>query len=134
MSTLNVANISDDQSTLSNGIKSDDVLNDTKEVDTKFVTNGCAKVWSIQAGNGAAGPSLNVTSVEDLGTGSNQVNIANGFTSGSYVVLATAAYAASGIIPMYQSIQTGSFKINNRNGGGTVVSAATRTACFGELA
>ena len=44
MSTLNVANISDDQSTLSNSANPSDALNNTTTVDTKYVTNGCAKV------------------------------------------------------------------------------------------
>ena len=134
MSTLNVANISDDQSTLTNGAKPDDVLNDTKVVDTKYITNGCAKVWSSQQGDGTALSSLNVTSVTNLGPSSNQVNIANDLTSGSYPVVATGTTQSKGTIAMFQTILAGSFLVNTRNGDGSTVSAATRTACFGDLA
>ena len=77
MSTLNVANISDDQSTLSNSINSSDVLNNTTTVDTKFVTNGSAKAWvtfdQSVSPIGIYG-SLNVSSIEDEGTGSAKIN------------------------------------------------------------
>ena len=134
MSTLNVANISDDQSTLSNGANPSDNLNNTTTVDTKFVTNGCAKAWSSQQGDSTLLDSLNVTSVTNLTTGSNQINITNNLSNTTYVVVATGTTNSNGTIPMFQTILADSFKINTRNSDGSVVSAATRSACFGELA
>jgi len=134
MSTLNVANISDDQSTLSNGDNPSDNLNNTTTVDTKFVTNGCAKAWSSQQGDSTLLDSLNVTSVTNLTTGSNQINITNNLSNTAYVVVATGTTNSNGTIPMFQTILADSFKINTRNSDGSVVSAATRSACFGELA
>jgi len=134
MSTLNVANISDDQSTLSNGANPSDNLNNTTTVDTKFVTNGSAKAWSSQQGDSTLLDSLNVTSVTNLTTGSNQINITNNLSNTAYVVVATGTTNSNGTIPMFQTILADSFKINTRNSDGSVVSAATRSACFGELA
>ena len=80
MSTLNVANISDDQSTLSNGTNSIDNLNNTTTVDTKFVTNGCAKAW-FQGDQQIAYISLNISTSTDHGTGDYSYSLANSLTS-----------------------------------------------------
>ena len=134
MSTLNVANISDDQSTLSNSANPSDALNNTTTVDTKFVTNGCAKVWSNQQGDGSLVNSLNVTSVTDLETGSNQINITNNFVNTDYVVLATGTTKSDAVIAMFQTVLVDSFKINTRDAATTSINSATRSACFGDLA
>jgi len=118
MSTLNVANITDG----------------TDTVETGYVVNGSAKVWSSQQGDGTLLGSLNVTSVTDLGTGSNQINITNSLADTNYAVLGTGTTNSSGIIAMFQTILAGSFKMNTRNADKTSVDAATRSACFGDLA
>ena len=71
MSTLNVANISDDQSTLSNSANPSDALNNTTTVDTKFVTNGCAKAWVNYKGSVSSDVrnSLNVSSNSEAANG-----------------------------------------------------------------
>jgi hypothetical protein len=81
MSTLNVANISDDQSTLSNSDNSSDVLNNTTTVDTKYVTNGCAKSFGTCRSDGSyypnSGATLNISSTENLDTGEYVYHFAN---------------------------------------------------------
>ena len=92
MSTLNVANISDDQSTLTNSVNPSDKLNNTTTVDTKFVTNGCAKVW-VKLNQNAAGSgdqiinsSLNVTNLTDAGLGTTEVNLTSAMDADNYPV------------------------------------------------
>jgi hypothetical protein len=88
MSTLNVANISDDKSTLSNSANPSDVLNNTTTVDTKFVTNGCAKAYS--AFDTTSTPisvysSLNVSTHTDIQIGQTDLNITSIFADSDYV-------------------------------------------------
>ena len=134
MSTLNVANISDDQSTLTNSANPSDKLNNTTTVDTKYVTNGCAKAWSSQQGDGTLLEGLNVTSVTNLGTGDNQINITNNFTGTAYAIVATSTTNSNGSTAMFQTTLVGSFIIKTRDGNTSSIGAATRSACFGELA
>ena len=134
MSTLNVANISDDQSTLTNSTNPSDLLNNTTTVDTKFVTNGGAKAWSCQQGDSNLLSSLNVTSVIGLGSGSHQINITNNFENTNYATVATGTTNPNGVIPMFQTFLVGSFKLNTRNADKTSIDAATRSVCFGDLA
>jgi len=91
MSTLNVANISDDQSTLSNSANPSDSLNNTTTVDTKYVTNGCAKAWVFFDGTGiiAVDASMNVSTVNDVGVGQYTINFNNNMANAFY------AYAGS---------------------------------------
>ena len=81
MSTLNVANISDDQSTLTSSANPSDLLNNTTTVDTKFVTNGCAKAFGACRADGSyyenSGATLNISSTENLSTGEYLYNFAN---------------------------------------------------------
>ena len=87
MSTLNVANISDDQSTLSNSVNPPDVLNNTTTVDTKYITNGCAKVWCTVDRNPddfSFFESFGMTTVHDLGIGIYQVNFTTAFNTARY--------------------------------------------------
>ena len=93
-----------------------------------------AKAFSIQQGDGTLLGGLNITSVTDLGTGSNQVNINNSFANTNYAVLATGTTNSNATIAMFQTILVGSFKINTRNADKTSFDAATRSACFGDLA
>ncbi len=134
MSTIDVANLTDAESTTTNSANSSDALNNTTTLDTKYITNGAAKVWSSQQGDGTLLDSLNVTSVTNLTTGSNQINITNNLSNTTYVVVATGTTNSNGTIPMFQTILADSFKINTRNSDGSIVSAATRSACFGDLA
>ena len=78
MSTLNVANISDDQSTLSNSANPKDKLNTTTTLDTKFVTNGCAKAWVNYKGSSTSDlrSSLNVSSNSESANGKSSFGLA----------------------------------------------------------
>ena len=74
MSTLNVANISDDQSTLTGSSSNpNDKLNLNTTVDTKFVTNGGAKSFGSCRAAGDfyenSGATLNVSSTETTAIG-----------------------------------------------------------------
>jgi hypothetical protein len=80
MSTLNVANISDDQSTLSNSDNPSDVLNNTTTVDTKFVTNGCAKAWFC-GDQQIPSISLNISTSTDHGTGDYSYSLTSSLTT-----------------------------------------------------
>ena len=95
MSTLNVANISDDQSTLSNGTNSSDVLNNTTTVDTKFVTNGCAKAWVFNySGSGIQG-SQNISSHTYHGTGDYSWGLTNAFVSNLQYVQSSVSHTSA---------------------------------------
>ena len=93
MSTLNVANISDDQSTLTgSNTNLDDRLHFNKTVDTKFVTNGCAKSWVNFDGTGtvAIRESTNVASLVDEGSGRHRINLTSSMSSSNeYAITAT---------------------------------------------
>jgi len=118
MSTLNVANISDG----------------TDSVPTGYVINGSAKVWSNQQGDGTLVDSFNVTSLTDIGTGTNQINITNNFANNDYVVLATGTTKSNAVIAMFQTVLVDSLLINTRDADKTPINSATRSACFGDLA
>jgi hypothetical protein len=90
MSTLNVANISDDQSTLSNSANPSDNLNNTGTVDTKYVTNGCAKVLVYANSSADIQSSLNLSSSTFHATGDYTYAVTNAFaTVNDVVVVAT---------------------------------------------
>ena len=95
---------------------------------------GVAAAWSSQQGDGTLLDGLNVTSVTNLGAGSNQINITNNFANTDYIVVATGTTNPNGVITMFQTIIVDSFKLNTRNADKTVIEAATRSACFGDLA
>ena len=94
---------------------------------------GVAAAWSSQQGDGTLLGGLNVTSITDLGTGSNQINITNNFAGTTYAVVASGTTNSSGTIVMFQTILVNSFIMNTRNADKTSIDAATRSACFGEL-
>jgi hypothetical protein len=87
MSTLNVANISDDQSTLTNSANPKDNLNNTTTVDTKFVTNGCAKVLVFANSSAGIQSSLNLSSSTFHGTGDYSYGITNSFANISDIMV-----------------------------------------------
>ena len=69
MSTIDVANLTDAESTTTNSANSSDVLNNTTTVDTKYITNGSAKAWVCSSTTATILKSLNVSSGTDNGTG-----------------------------------------------------------------
>ena len=94
MSTLNVANISDDQSTLTNSANPSDTLNNTTTVDTKYVTNGCAKVWcNFTMDPTAINGSLNVSTVTYPASGTMEQNFTNHMSD--HLFLATSSNAGT---------------------------------------
>lgn len=80
MSTLNVSNITDGTTT----------------VGTSYVVNGSAKATVYIAANGASSASsLNISSIDDDGTGDRGVNLTSSMSNSTYVVLFGADDAAS---------------------------------------
>jgi len=134
MSTLNVANISDDQSTLSNGANSSDVLNNTTTVDTKFVTNGCAKCYS--SFDQTAKPirfysTLNVSSIEDESTGYTIINFFSDFDGTNQ----SQGVAANAVSANLATINSSNMKTRTRNADGVPVDTGlVCTQVVGELA
>jgi hypothetical protein len=94
MSTLNVANISDDQSTLTgSGSNPNDKLNLNTTVDTKFVTSGCAKAFGTCRDDGSltekVGTTLNISSTQYIAAGVYQYNFTSNLNS-TYVSVSAA--------------------------------------------
>jgi hypothetical protein len=94
MSTLNVANISDDQSTLTGSSSNpDDKLHFNTTTDTKFVTNGCAKAFGTCGEDGSltarVGSTLNISSTQSTATGVYQYDFTSNLKSG-YVAVSVA--------------------------------------------
>ena len=89
MSTIDVANLSDAESTTTNSGNTSDVLNNTTTVDTKFITNGSAKAWvrvNQIPTTQVIDSSLNISTISDLGTGQTMANLATGMTSSNFPV------------------------------------------------
>ena len=137
MSTLNVANISDDQSTLTGAnTNPDDRLHFNKTVDTKYVTNGCAKAWS-QFTDTSFYSSMNVSSTTNNGTGKNKVNITHNMASRHYQVSALTANSAGNTISMFIDDFTDSCIFRTRDWNGSTfaaVNARTAIGIIGDLA
>ena len=96
MSTLDVANLSDAESTTTNTANSIDVLNNTTTVDTKYITNGCAKVWINLVGSGnLIRNSLNVASLTDNGLGDYSINYTSTMVDGNGAASALSSRDAS---------------------------------------
>ena len=94
MSTLNVANISDDQSTLSNSANPNDALNNTTTLDTKYVTNGCAKAWcNFTMSSIFINDSMNTSSITEPIDGTTEQNLFTHMSNYSY--LATTSNAST---------------------------------------
>ena len=91
MSTLNVANISDDQSTLTGANENPtDRLHFNKTVDTKFVTNGCAKVWAAYAHTTGLNESFNLSTFTDNENGDYSLSLTSSFSNVNYAVGSTS--------------------------------------------
>ena len=137
MSTLNVANISDDQSTLTGANENpNDRLHFNKTVDTKFVTNGCAKVWS-QFTDATFLSSMNVSSFTNNGMGSNQVNITHNMSSRHYQVSALTYNSSGNTISMFTEDLTDSCTFRARTWNGSTfiaVNAKNSIGIIGDLA
>ena len=81
MSTIDVANLTDAESTTTNSANANDNLNNTTTVDTKYITNGCAKVFGSCRADGTiyttSGATLNISSTSTAATGDYTYNFAN---------------------------------------------------------
>ena len=119
MSTLNVANISDDQSTLTNSANPSDNLNNTTTVDTKYVTNGCAKSWVNFNGTGTVVilDSFGVTSLTDVAVGQYTSNLTNNMATANYASTTGSTRSTSVSATRAASGQhaTSSCLLHNRN-------------------
>ena len=90
MSTIDVANLTDAESTTTNSNNASDVLNNTTTVDTKYITNGSAKAWVFANSAAAIQSSLNISSSTDHGTGDYSYSVTNSFDNSSTIsVVAT---------------------------------------------
>ena len=130
MSTLNVANISDDQSTLSNSANPNDDLNNTTTVDTKYVTNGCAKAYALYTDSVLYG-SLNVSSVSSNSLGDNTINITNNMAADTYQVSLSGGSSNQVHVQMYYEGLTSSCSVQNQRFNGTTFSDYNVKAAFG---
>ena len=104
MSTLNVANISDDQSTLTGDSNNPiDRLHFNKTVDTKFVTNGCAKAWAYFDGriNTSLRNSLNISSLMDHNIGDYELTVTSSFSTSNASASAGQFDDGGGETPTY---------------------------------
>ena len=136
MSTIDVANLTDAESTTTNSANSSDALNNTTTVDTKYITNGSAKVWSVYT-DATFLSSMNVSSITSNGTGSNEVNITNDMLSRNYQVDALTYNSSGNTIVMYFDDFTDSCTFRARNwNGSTFVAVNSKTAIgiMGDLA
>ena len=88
MSTIDVANLTDAESTTTNSANSSDVFNNTTTVDTKYITNGCAKAWVNFNGTGSVAirDSMNVSSLGDTATGEYTVDFSNNMATSTYAI------------------------------------------------
>jgi hypothetical protein len=111
MSTLNVANISDDQSTLSNSANPSDNLNNTTTVDTKFVTNGCAKAWVRSVWSTGIVESLNCSSMTHPTTGTQVFAITNSFVGNHSTTASQVATVCERIVCVGSDSSTNSIVI-----------------------
>ena len=141
MSTLNVANISDDQSTLSNSANPSDALNNTTTVDTKFVTNGCAKAWcNFTMSPVSINDSMNTSSTTDPTEGVTDQNFTNHMSNSVYLTTtsnsntsSTNANYSSGVAGQLSSLAS----YSRVRSVGTVQSSSNPLngmAIFGDLA
>ena len=135
MSTLNVANISDDQSTLSNSANPSDNLNNTTTVDTKYVTNGCAKAFANVPPQIAAtlNYSFNISSGVDNSTGNYTLSFTTGFSNNRYPTPSTAQNGKDVCVTV-TTMTTTSFVLKSFGQDGDSFDTTIHTVSFGELA
>jgi len=141
MSTLNVANISDDQSTLTGANENpNDRLHFNKTVDTKFVTNGSAKAFaSIYSNSDINVTSLNASSYTNTGTGAGELNFTIAFTQPSFKVGVSSQINAAGAGSTMRGTSGGSttlkYDIRTYIGSDTPASTSYMSVVFhGDLA
>ena len=134
MSTLNVANISDDQSTLSNSANPSDKMNNTTTVDTKFVTNGCAKAYATPSSTGTLDwDTFNVTTATDSGQGDIGVNFNTAMSSANYSVTMTVVTTTDKNATLGNP-STATFYIRVFDKAGSPANARTSAQVLGDLA
>ena len=138
MSTLNVANISDDQSTLTgSNTNPDDKLHFNKTVDTKYVTNGCAKAFGSCRADGTiyttSGATLNISSTSVAATGQYTYNFANNLNN-PYPAVSDVAGTNDRSCQVQQR-NTGYVIVKTRTGNtGVATENANSVSIAGELA
>jgi hypothetical protein len=119
MSTLNVANITDG----------------TDTVETGYVVNGSAKAWVNFKGTSTVTlfDSLNVSSIDDNGTGDYDVNYTNSFANGNSSIVGMSNWNGVCTADTYNA---GYHQLLTRNGDTTVKAdrGTVTTATFGDLA
>jgi hypothetical protein len=139
MSTLNVANISDDQSTLtgdSNNLI--DNLHDNKTVDTKYVTNGAAKAYIRCTTQGNINSSLNISSATNHDIGDYSYSITHAYASKTDVVQVASSFAGLGNT-RWASVNSDRTNENTlsstmRNSSATFVDTGQSATSYGDLA
>jgi len=120
MSTLNVANISDDQSTLTGANENPkDRLHFNKTVDTKYVTNGCSKAWVFSNSVAVIQSSLNISSGTDHGTGDYSYSVANSFDNISTIAVVATVRTISTVARIAQA--------NSERATASVIAIITKT-------
>ena len=132
MSTIDVANLTDAESTTTNSANANDALNNTTTVDTKFVTNGCAKVYGTIEGDASISSSLNISSATNVSGGKNDLVITNSF-SNEYWSGVCAPQSSQLLTSTLSNPASGSMRINSNNSSG-IISARSRLIIMGELA
>tara|TARA_R100000951_G_scaffold41801_1_gene35299 strand:+ start:1077 stop:1436 length:360 start_codon:yes stop_codon:yes gene_type:complete len=119
MSTLNVANITDG----------------TDTVETGYVVNGSAKAWCKFVGTGTAtiNDSLNISSLDDNGTGQYDINYTNNFSNGNSSVVGMSNWAG---VCTADSYNASYHLLKTRGGASTPLQdrGHITTATFGDLA
>jgi hypothetical protein len=138
MSTLNVANISDDQSTLSNSANPSDNLNNTGTVDTKYVTNGAAKAYIRCTTQGNINSSLNISSATNHDIGDYSYSITHAYASKTDVVQVASSFAGLGNT-RWASVNSDRTNENTlsstmRNSSATFVDTGQSATSYGDLA
>jgi hypothetical protein len=138
MSTLNVANISDDQSTLTNGANSSDLLNNTTTVDTKYVTNGCVKAYVRSSSTALIICSFNTSSATNHGTGDYSYSITNAYVSDNDFVQTAATLSGTNNVRWVtvnsSRTNANTLSTTTRNSDGTLINTSQSATSYGDLA
>jgi hypothetical protein len=137
MSTLNVANISDDQSTLTgSGSNLNDKLHFNTTVDTKFVTNGSAKAFGAATSAGGINPNigatLNISSTQSISPGEYRYSFANSMVT-FYAAVSDVA-GGGNRRSQIAARETTYVQITVRDGNGTKTDTSSIVVVHGELA
>ena len=103
MSTIDVANLTDAESTTTNSGNASDVLNNTTTLDTKYITNGSAKAWVFGNSAAAIQSSLNISSSTDHGTGDYSYSVANSFDNINTIAVVATVRTISNVARIAQA-------------------------------